>query len=523
MKTSCKSGQNEHATWANKKYGLFASNERLRIPRWRKAALVCWVVLLVFDDRVQAQNPGPNVPSSSTVSPPGFRSRVSSLIPPNASGPQRVAFGAAATSPEIQPVPASPANSQILRPVYTIPKLPPVGQLLGPGPMIAPAFGAPMNATLPSPPPTGNVNGPIPTAQLISANTLALAEPTAIDAPASLFKAGELICVVGEERILAGDMALYVEPTLEQIRSKVTPAQEEELRARLIRQTLPRYVETKALYQKYLHDVTGRSPLKDQKEARNTVLSRASKIFHEKQVETELKRYKVTDLAALESKLREKNSSLAVLQNQFIEHVLARQLEGEVPQKYDIERDELWKYYQEHLGQWKRPATARWRQLTARFDKNPSRQATEQLINEMFAEVYYGGKRFDVVASQRSQGFTAAAGGIYEWTTQGSLKSTKIDQAIFTYDLAKLSPIIEDEIGLHIVEVLERKPAFTVSFEDAQSEISKQLSEKRREEEIKRMREKVLQRTAIWTRWPEDIPGSKSLQEALGEKLDGTP
>lgn len=501
------------------------SSPKRMFCRGQSIFLSWWLLISVLCLPLAAQTaPTPLAQPNSLQRP-----RLTTLIPPSKGGGQQSAVapnvifspGAPSTSTTQAPVPP------IQRPVYTVPKplaavqpmLPPSPNLNGtaPAPVALPNVGSTLSAAPPLTSGTGTMN-----TQLVSTNFAGNLEGLLSNAgnaepPAAPFRAGELICVVGEERILAGDLALYIEPTLEQLRSKLTENQQHEVRAKLMRQALPRYVETKALYQAVLQDVVGRSPLKDQKEARQKVLTKASQVFHDRQVQNELKRYKVDDIAALEAKLRERNFSLAMLQNQFIENVLANQVKAEIPQKYDIERDRLWQHYHEHQDQWKRPATVRWRQLTARFDKQPTRQATEQLINEMFAEVFYGGKRFEIVAQQKSQGHTASKGGVYDWTTQGSLKSKQIEQAIFTYEIAKLSPIIEDELGLHIVEVLERKPAYTVSFEDAQSEISKLLSDQRREEEIKRLHDQILKRTVVWTRWPEDIPGSRSLQAALGE------
>ena len=52
------------------------------------------------------------------------------------------------------------------------------------------------------------------------------------------FDAGELVAVVGTEHVLAGDMMVFIEPILEKNRGKLTPAQEKQLKAQLIRQVL---------------------------------------------------------------------------------------------------------------------------------------------------------------------------------------------------------------------------------------------------------------------------------------------
>ncbi len=69
------------------------------------------------------------------------------------------------------------------------------------------------------------------------------------------FDAGELIAVVGTEHILAGDMLVFIEPILEQMRGKVSPEQEQARKSQLIRQALVQYVEIKALYQEFFRDM----------------------------------------------------------------------------------------------------------------------------------------------------------------------------------------------------------------------------------------------------------------------------
>ena len=77
------------------------------------------------------------------------------------------------------------------------------------------------------------------------------------------FDAGTLIAVVGTEHILAGDMHVFVEPIIEKNRSKITPDQEKQLRANLVRQALAQYVEIKALYQEFFRDMVGNKPPKE--------------------------------------------------------------------------------------------------------------------------------------------------------------------------------------------------------------------------------------------------------------------
>lgn len=327
----------------------------------------------------------------------------------------------------------------------------------------------------------------------------------------------DLICVVGSEHILAGDMRIIYEPYIEKLLGSITPAQEKMLRQRYTRETLKQYVAIKALYQEFFRENAGGTAAPHEvKEAQKKIINKARMIFFNEQVPNLLKSHKVTDLKGLEEKLRTKSMSVKQVEQQFIERVLASELERRhVPKVVDISREELMQYYKEHAEDWDKPGRAKWRQLTARFDRFPSQEAARAAIDAMGNEVYLGGKPFEAVARTSSHGFTADEGGMVDWTTQGSLKSKQLDEAIFSIPLQRLSKVIEDDIGFHIIEVLEREEATTLSFEAAQEEMRKALTESKTDQLRQAYHDKVMERTVIWTRWPEDIPGSRSLAEVI--------
>jgi hypothetical protein len=312
-------------------------------------------------------------------------------------------------------------------------------------------------------------------------------------------------------------MAIFVEPIIEQNRSRLTPEQEKELRVRLVREVLSQYVQIKALYQEFFRDMAGNKPPKEIAEMQTQVTTKAGQIFYEKQVPQMMKKYKVNDAAALERALQAKSMSLSAYRTQFIERILSSELERKyVPDEYEFSRAELLSYYQSHPEEWTVAGRARWRDLCVRFNEH-SRDEAEQKIRDMGNQVYLGGRAFEAVAKSMSEGFTAADGGIYDWTTQGSLKSKALDIAIFSLPLRHLSLVIEDEMGFHIIEVLEREDGHTKSFDLAQVDIRQKLSEEKRSKTLKEFHEKVMARTPVWTKWPQDIPGSRDIAEALGQ------
>ena len=110
-----------------------------------------------------------------------------------------------------------------------------------------------------------------------------------------------------------------------------------------------------------------------------------------------------------------------------------------------------------------------------------------------------------MVATRLSQGPTADQGGKHDWTNQGSLVSEVLDNAIFTLPPGRLSRILEDDRGFHIVRVVERKEAGRVPFEEAQVEIRDKIKEQRRDEQVKKYLDKLKRETYVWNLFDQDV------------------
>ncbi len=235
----------------------------------------------------------------------------------------------------------------------------------------------------------------------------------------STIVATDLICVVNGEHVLAADVFSYIDNIIEENRKSVPKGQEDVIRRALLRVCCLNMSRSK---------LSIRRSCRNGRQTRRQVKQREAKadrgqsqpLFFEKQVPNLMKSNDVSDVRSLEEKLREKNSSLTQLRKQFMEKVLASESERKhVPEEVEVLREELIEYYNDHTEQWQKPARARWRQLTARFDRFPSHAEARQAIEAMGNEVYLGGKPFGAVAKASSQGFTAAEGGVQDWTTLG--------------------------------------------------------------------------------------------------------
>ncbi|MCU0715389.1 MAG: peptidylprolyl isomerase [Pirellula sp.] len=319
------------------------------------------------------------------------------------------------------------------------------------------------------------------------------------------FAAGDLVAWVGREPVLVGHI---IDPKKASPELLQNPALEPQLR-----KMLAQIVIRKALAQRFIDEQVAGKTLKEREAASAQVNRKVAEMFYKEALPDMMKRQKCETEEEFHQILEKSNRTVQSLQYEWTENMLASQcVRSNVNSKPVIELNEMQDYYDEHIDEFKRNARARFEILTAEFSKYPSKQAALDAISEMGNQVFFGNP-FENVAKSMSTGWTASQGGKMDWTTKDSLKSKQIDEAIFSLPMNKLSQVIEDSEGYHIVRVIERTDALTLSFSEVQSEIRKKLTEEKTKKLEKEFLDKVRAETPIWTRWPEDFPGSLPLSQ----------
>ncbi len=226
----------------------------------------------------------------------------------------------------------------------------------------------------------------------------------------------------------------------------------------------------------------------------------------------------------LDMALREFGTSLDQQVKDFGEYMMGieaargkMQLNVQGAKKKEITHQEMLDYYQAHAADYQVPAKARFEILTARLTRNGgNRQATQDLVAQMGNEVLFGGTPFPAVARKYSQEPNASDGGYYDWVTPGSLASKSIDRAIFTLEVDKLSQIIEDDAGFHIIRVIERQEAGQVSFLEVQPEIRKAIEGQRRGAEQQKYFTELRARTKVWTIYDPPAETASAAPQSIG-------
>ncbi len=341
--------------------------------------------------------------------------------------------------------------------------------------------------------------------------------PEAEQAPLTIFKPSQIIAWVGDQPIQVGDVMPLVEqiiaPHLAEMEPQVVEQQKaaiEQQKDKLMKQALDSVIQTKLLYLDFLRTI----PADKKKEVLPKIMSRAEEQFVEKQLPEAMQKAKVETRAELEAKLREFGSSIQRQKQAFVERAFGQSvLSQKVNYEPEITHQAMLDYYYAHLAEYEISARARWEKLSVRFDRFANKQQAWAALGEMGNEVLRGAA-LGAVAQRRSQTIDAPEGGYHDWTSQGSLASDVLDQAIFSLPLGRLSERIEDAEGFHIVRVIERTEPTRTPFEQAQVDIKEILRKEHVKEQVNAYVAKLKQEIPVWNSFDDPPPQTAAAASA---------
>ncbi|HEY4309951.1 MAG TPA: peptidyl-prolyl cis-trans isomerase [Pirellulales bacterium] len=310
-----------------------------------------------------------------------------------------------------------------------------------------------------------------------------------------------IVARIGPEVIQESEVKSYIEEVLEQNASKIPPQHLEKVREKLMRDRLNHLVEIKLA----LVDAQRKVPT----DTYPKIVDGLGEEFENKEVRRKLKQLNLGTRGDLEEKLRLHGTSIEREKQAFVEQQLAFGWIGQQTRtKHEVTHEDMLAYYLEHIENYSFPAQARWEELRVRTTNFPNRDAARQALGELGNAVLQGAN-FAEVAKARSQGPTAAIGGQYDWTTEGSLAWEILDQAIFSVPVGRLSQILDDGRSptMSIVRVVERKEAGRRPFTEVQVEIKEKLAVAHTEKDKQKLHEyvdKLRDQIPIWTIYDDD-------------------
>jgi len=323
------------------------------------------------------------------------------------------------------------------------------------------------------------------------------AAPAAANPPAAaaiqgqLVQAGKVVAIVGGETILAGDLEAEILAIRERIGDQATDEQFDAQRPILMKQILKKRIDTMLVYGDFLRQIPA--------DRHGDLMANISQQFYDKQMKLTLEKNEVNSVSELDALLRGRGSSVQRLKRDFTEQVIAQQMVRQsADSKQEITHEQMLDYYQQRIAEYEFRAKATWEELMVEFRHYRNEKAALRDIAAMGNEVINGAP-LSAVAKRSGQGPRHEEGGLYDWTTQGSLRSESLDEAIFSLPLEKLSQIIRDEQGFHIIRVIKREQAGRVPFTEAQVGIKEKIKDERRKKKLDEYIKKIREQTHVWT------------------------
>ena len=340
----------------------------------------------------------------------------------------------------------------------------------------------------------------LPLSVTATASAQVAAEPPVTAGPVE----DQVMAWVGNQAIFASEIMVRVDQLMEEHRQQIPPERWNEQRIALSQQALKVAVESKLV----LVDAFRKIPANGQVEIEKKVEEQ----FETEQIPKLLKNAKVGSRAELEKKLLATGSSLEQQRRVYYERSLSYQwLRSAAKVETEISHNEMLTYYEAHLKDYERPARARWEQLSISLDRVPSKQEAFAKLAAMGNDVMRGAPWADV-ARAGSHGTTAGQGGQRDWTTQGSMASKALDEALFSLPVNALSPILEDERAFHIIRVVEREDAGRTPFRDAQVKIKEEIEKQRRDKAVQDYYAKLRKETRVWTVFDDPVNAQRFAQ-----------
>lgn len=144
----------------------------------------------------------------------------------------------------------------------------------------------------------------------------------------------------------------------------------------------------------------------------------------------------------------------------------------------EVSADEVHAFYVDNAEKFSRPEQIRARHILIKLQTGASDEAREnarKLLTDIGQQIKDGAD-FAALAKQKSQGPSAPAGGDLGYFGRGQMVAP-FEAAAFALEPDQVSEIVETRFGLHLIQLLDRKPSTRVEEQEASGEIRAYLIE----------------------------------------------
>jgi nitrogen fixation protein NifM len=139
-------------------------------------------------------------------------------------------------------------------------------------------------------------------------------------------------------------------------------------------------------------------------------------------------------------------------------------------------------YYQFHPDEFMRPEIRRARHILITINEDlpeNGREAARKRIDDIAARLAKDPKRFEEQALKHSECPTAMNGGLLGEVVRGKLYP-ELEAVLFALNAMAISPVVESELGFHILRCDEVMPAGSVPLAQVRDKVREMLETRRR-------------------------------------------
>lgn len=319
------------------------------------------------------------------------------------------------------------------------------------------------NASDRTPPKAGKPSKP----RSASEELTAVQSDTATEGAGKRVGRGEVAATVNGHPIFVEDILHPMAAQLAEAEKQVPPEAFRKERKKLIEKMIQPHIERELLLQALRTKI---------KEEQLTGIQKHIDSEFDEELREKLKASGMSTPGEFEIHLRRAGSSLEVYKTNYRNQRLATQyLQSRATHKQTgFDRPDMIDHWKGNPEKYAIPARVKWQQIRLMYSRHGGKNKTKQLAQQVVTELENGGD-FGDLARQHSDGATAAAGGVWDWTNAGSLASKELDQALFEMPVGEEFAMMESKEGINIVVVLDRQDAGTMAFESVQTDIKNEL------------------------------------------------
>jgi peptidyl-prolyl cis-trans isomerase C len=165
---------------------------------------------------------------------------------------------------------------------------------------------------------------------------------------------------------------------------------------------------------------------------------------------------------------------------------LQRFVSKEFSPKAAVSEKDVRSYYDSHKESFIKPGQIRVRHILIKVKPkaDTSKKAEARRKLEEVKGRLEKGEKFEALAEVFSEDQTAARGGDLGYISRGQT-AKPFEEVAFSLPPGKVSDIVETRSGYHLIEVMDRKPASIVTYQEAKKMLQKLLKQRRIDKMLK--------------------------------------